>query len=103
MVIKVRPKRDKYSLTRYGLTPETYEEMIEKQNDRCAICHSTDKGRKAAIHWFVDHCHKTNRVRGLLCSKCNAGLGTFNDNIEIVQSAINYLNRADIAFFSEVA
>jgi hypothetical protein len=39
----------------------------------------------------VDHCHTTGKIRGLLCSKCNPALGAFNDNIEILNSAIKYL------------
>jgi hypothetical protein len=75
----------KYTLQkRYGLTIEQLNEMKHKQKDMCAIC-----GRK--IKLVVDHCHKKNKVRGLLCSNCNSGLGMFNDDIDCMKKAIKYL------------
>ena len=80
----------------YGLLPEDYDDMLKKQNNKCKIClvdfndealTFTD-GRCIAS---VDHCHTTNKVRGLLCSLCNRGLGHFKDNIKLLTQAINYL------------
>jgi hypothetical protein len=74
----------------FGVTPEQFDEMLNSQNGRCAICnkpHSADKRSFA-----VDHDHKTGKVRGLLCSRCNLTLGQLEDNIELFQSAIIYLN-----------
>jgi hypothetical protein len=74
--------------TKYNLTAEKYYNMFLIQNNKCAICHEEFlDGNKA----FVDHCHKTNKVRGLLCAKCNSLLGMARDNIEILQNAIKYL------------
>lgn len=78
---------------RYGITYEEYEKLLKEQNNKCAICGSEDaQSIRTSGKLFIDHCHTTNRVRGLLCSKCNYALGQFNDNVSLLQSAINYLN-----------
>ena len=64
--------------------------MLEAQNGRCKICGTDTPMGNGAFH--VDHCHMTNKVRGLLCHKCNVGLGHFNDNISLLSTAILYLN-----------
>lgn len=83
---------------KYGITYETYIDMFNSQNQVCKICKQLFKRksqtRDELMPLFVDHCHTTGMVRGLLCSKCNTGLGMFQDNIEILNSAINYLNEA---------
>lgn len=76
-------------LRAYGLTIETYTQMIEQQENRCAIC---GKGPKLLLH--VDHCHTSGRVRGLLCRYCNTGLGQFYDNPDFLRAAITYLEDA---------
>lgn len=68
----------------YGITYEQYEDMVEEQKGKCLICKEIK-----ALH--VDHCHKTGKVRGLLCISCNGGLGMFKDNTKSLQSAIEYL------------
>lgn len=79
---------------RYGIDFEIYQALLLKQNFCCAICkipyseHNEKKGK----YFAVDHCHITHKVRGLLCYKCNMGLGYFNDNPELTQMATNYLN-----------
>lgn len=70
----------------YGLTEKEYKDMELVQNMKCKICLLPSVNRL-----FVDHCHKTGKIRGLLCAKCNAGLGQFNDDISILEYAINYL------------
>lgn len=87
------------SLGKYGLTTETYIALVNAQGDSCAICGTDNPGGKWN-KWCVDHDHsccpgqKTcgNCVRGLLCIRCNTGLGMFADNIYNMQSAISYLN-----------
>lgn len=74
---------------RYGLEPEQYSDFLEKQGWKCAIC-KTPIGLEKTGH--VDHCHSTNKVRGILCFLCNTGLGKFKDNVEILEEAIRYLN-----------
>lgn len=73
----------------FGMTLQDYDLMFEQQRGRCKICnrHQSIFARKL----FVDHCHKTGKVRGLLCSTCNSGIGHLQDNIKILQSAIEYL------------
>lgn len=75
----------------YGITVEKYEAMVAAQNGKCAICgkraHENVGGK---LH--VDHCHRTNQVRGLLCNDCNHGLGQFRDNTQFLISAVIYLN-----------
>ena len=67
-----------------------YNEYVELQGNRCAIC-GTDN--PLLSDWSADHDHVTNQPRGLLCVRCNAGLGYFKDNPEYLQSAINYLGK----------
>jgi len=70
---------------KYNLTEGEFYELFDKQDGRCAICHvEMDKP-------CVDHDHKTGRVRGLLCTQCNTGLGMFKDSIRNLASAIVYL------------
>jgi hypothetical protein len=70
----------------YGLSKENFFKILEKQNYECKICKLEINDR-----CHVDHCHDTGRVRGLLCGNCNAALGLFKDNTEILKNAIKYL------------
>lgn len=80
---------------KYGITLEQYINLKEKQNNVCAICGKSetafDKRQNKLRDLSVDHCHTTGRVRGLLCSHCNHAIGKFNDDVELLQSAIEYL------------
>ena len=77
--------RIKALMNNYGLTLEEYEVMLERQENKCSIC-----GSKHTV-LCVDHNHETGKVRGLLCHSCNLGLGTFKDNIHLLQKSIDYL------------
>lgn len=77
--------------SKYNLTLEQYNEILEKQRGMCAIC-ETDKC-KSGRYFTVDHSHKTSKVRGLLCGNCNSGLGMFSDNIDFLKRAISYLEK----------
>ena len=68
----------------YGLTRYEYEQLLEDYLYKCAIC---DKENKLTI----DHCHASNKIRGILCNKCNAALGMVNDSLEILKAMIAYL------------
>lgn len=85
---RLRNSRYKY---RYGITLEDYNRMFAEQGGVCKICKKDDPGRKQSNHLAVDHCHKTGRVRGLLCLKCNKGLADFNEDLELFKKAMEYL------------
>jgi hypothetical protein len=71
----------------FGITLEQRDALLDRQGGVCAICGSHESER--ALH--VDHCHSTGSVRGILCHRCNTGIGMFRDNIEFLSSAIQYL------------
>jgi hypothetical protein len=76
---------------RFGITIETYNQMLLEQNNSCAVCERqpTDFKRKFSI----DHDHKTGEIRGLLCDNCNHALGMVNDNSLLLQKLILYLEK----------
>ena len=82
-----------YLVRQYGITPEDYDRILASQGNRCAICKTNDPQSRHSdgFRWHVDHCHKTNRVRGLLCFRCNVGIGHLGDDPLLVQSALDYL------------
>lgn len=75
---------------RYGISREDYERLLKEQDGVCAIC-STDTVGRGHEYFHVDHNHETGEVRGLLCDKCNRGLGYFNDNALTLAKASSYL------------
>lgn len=81
---RLEKKRHGSRLKRYGVSNTGYERMVAAQGGLCAICH-TQPGLA------IDHCHKTGRVRALLCTACNAGIGQFRENIDYLMAAIQYL------------
>ena len=76
----------------YGLTKVELAVLLA-QHEQCAICGTTDWNGKGPQGPQVDHCHKTKRVRGVLCNNCNQGLGRFKDRIDLLEAAITYLRR----------
>lgn len=89
-----RATEDHLSST-YGLTLEEWERMFLNQGSRCAICKAVKPGTSRG--WATDHCHSGGQVRGILCLKCNTGLGHFQDNIEFLRAAIAYLEESSNA------
>lgn len=77
--------------SRYGLTLEAFTELLKSQNYKCAICDSNTTKRKKDT-WIVDHCHKTGKVRGILCHKCNIAIAFLEDDPELMDKAKEYLN-----------
>lgn len=77
-------------LSRYDITKEQYDEMFNRQNGVCGICFR--EGINSHMkNLCIDHCHKTGKIRGLLCSTCNTALGKFQDNTDFLKNAIKYL------------
>lgn len=76
----------------FGMTIEDYEVLYHKQGGKCRICGvSRDCYDRDRDRLFVDHCHRTGRIRGLLCRNCNSGIGLFLDKKENLLNAIEYL------------
>lgn len=79
----------------YGITVDDFERMRNEQNGVCKICKKPetriDSTSKKIRRLAVDHCHNSGKVRGLLCSSCNVALGSFKDDIQLLQKAIDYL------------
>jgi len=72
---------------KFKITLEDYQYMYDEQGGVCAICGTNEDKRMLA----VDHCHETGKVRGLLCTCCNTGLGKFRDSPDLLIKAVEYL------------
>lgn len=86
---KGQDSRKKYMWSKYGLSTEQFDTLLTIQDNSCAICGKNFD--KAKI--YIDHCHTTNKVRGLLCLQCNTSLGNFYDDTNLLSNAINYINK----------
>ena len=75
----------------YGISTAEWAVLYGLQAGRCAICGGVDNDRSLA----VDHCHRSEKIRGLLCLVCNMTLGRFNDNPALLEKAAAYLRRHD--------
>lgn len=75
--------------TKFGLSYQDYLDLQQKQNYSCKICLQKDEENNTSL--VVDHCHETGKIRGLLCSNCNRGIGMLQDNVNVLQNAIDYL------------
>jgi hypothetical protein len=87
---KLPRARDTQLRKKFGISLIQYNRLLSEQNHVCYICKGTDD---YSDNLAVDHCHKTNIVRGLLCRDCNRALGQFRDNVDNLQRAIEYLQR----------
>lgn len=81
-----------YNLKRYRLTSSEYDALLTEQGGVCACCGAIENGN--GKRFYVDHDHESGQVRGLVCHKCNAGIGALGDTLEGVQRAVDYLKRA---------
>lgn len=88
-------RQDRFLQKRYGINNDSYEKILTSQNNVCAICklNNLNYDSKSGIkrRMALDHCHNSGKTRGILCHKCNTGLGSFQDNISILENALNYL------------
>lgn len=91
----INTKRWKDIEKKYGISKEQYKKMEERQGGLCACCKQNPKDRGKNGVLVVDHCHTTGAVRGLLCAKCNAGIGFFDDNPALLVLASTYLKTHD--------
>lgn len=88
----------KARLKRFGLSEEDYLKLLTDQNGKCAVCKEaeTEVYSEGKIKMLaVDHCHKTNRIRGLLCSACNKAEGLLKSDVQRVLSLAEYLREND--------
>jgi hypothetical protein len=90
--------RDSYFKRTYGISLDDYNKLLELQKNKCCICGKEEVILSKIKHdkvnnLSVDHDHKTGKVRGLLCGKCNKSIGLLNDDISLLKSAIAYLEK----------
>lgn len=87
----IRARTRYFLMRKYSMTPGGYAELLFEQQGLCAICRGAPKANGVL---YVDHCHDTGKVRGLLCNTCNAGLGQFRDSQDLLARALEYLSKA---------
>jgi len=92
---KLRQKNNRLKQS-YGVTLEEYNRILGAQAGVCAICKLPPSGAyKSAMSLNIDHCHTTGKIRGLLCNKCNSGIGFFQESVELTAKATEYLGKGD--------
>lgn len=79
-------------LRQYNMTEEDFNVMLQNQEGVCAICKEKELSKRCK-YLHVDHDHNSKKVRGLLCSNCNRGLGLFKDSAELLEKASQYLRK----------
>jgi len=83
-----------FAHTGIRITKEHYDNLSATQNNSCAICYINFE-ELPSKQKHIDHCHTTNKIRGLLCSLCNTSLGGFKDNSDLLDSAKQYLAKEE--------
>jgi len=83
--------------SRHGMSKQQFEDMLADQDGKCSICLDpigvVVGTRKKEGQACVDHCHLTGKIRGLLCTRCNTGIGHLRDSVDNVTRALEYLKR----------
>lgn len=89
--IKTHPEyeRKRKCKQRYGVTFDEVKQLLESQDNKCAICEKYIPG--LGLNGYIDHDHSTGKIRGILCPSCNTILGLSHDNINLLLKAIKYL------------
>ena len=88
-----RKDRNKHLVGKFGITADEWDARFGQQGGRCAICGAESHGGQG---WHTDHDHGAGTVRGILCHKCNVGLGCFNDDPARLKAAARYLLAAEL-------
>ncbi|MGN6173164.1 MAG: endonuclease VII domain-containing protein [Streptosporangiaceae bacterium] len=78
------------TLRKYGITEQTWDHLLARQDGRCAICRTDTPGRRGES-WHIDHDHVTGLVRGLLCQRCNLAIGMLEDSPDLLSAALRYI------------
>jgi len=86
----LKTARRKRYIVRYNFTLEQRDDLLAKQDNKCALCRTAEPGKRG---WMVDHDHETGKVRGILCSPCNTGLGLFGDDPALMREAADYVEK----------
>ncbi|WP_073837488.1 endonuclease VII domain-containing protein [Micromonospora sp. CB01531] len=76
---------------KYGLTLEEYEQMADEQDGKCYLCGTSEPGGWVKCDMRIDHCHRSGKVRKLLCNRCNLVLGLCDDDIELFRAMADYV------------
>lgn len=87
-------RKNNYLKSAHNITLDDYNKMFQEQEGRCKCCYKHQSELSKPL--FVDHCHTTGKIRGLLCNKCNLALGYVNDNITVLKNLIKYLEDASL-------
>lgn len=90
-VVRRTPAEEKIIQKKYGIGEDEYQSLLIKQSGVCAICLRHQRKQRLSI----DHSHKTGKVRGLLCTRCNRNIGRFFDSYEMLQRAADYLKASE--------
>jgi hypothetical protein len=83
----------------YGISIAQYNEMLEEQNNVCAVClkPETSTHKNGTIKQLsVDHCHKTNKIRGLLCDACNRAEGFLRSDVDLIRKLADYVEKHNL-------
>jgi len=88
---KQKIRRARWREQNIDITYDKYKEMLALQDNKCAICHTEVNQFNKGM--CVDHNHDTGKIRGLLCTDCNMGIGNLKDSIELIENALEYLRK----------
>lgn len=105
-VVRRHKERCRYFLRRYGITFDEVEQLLSDQGGACGICRKpwayckpAKRARDKNLfihHLCIDHDHRRNTVRGLLCNACNTAIGLFEEDFDRFEAAVAYLRRTGV-------